>query len=71
MFTWMAPWGQSIPAELLVMTARSWREHPASSDPAWAAFTVGPAMLAIRLKGDASVPPIVWPTRAPSFAERN
>lgn len=58
-FDWEAPWGQSVPAEMMVVPARGWPERPESRDPRWATFPVGPTVVAIRLLGGI-------PTRAPS-----
>lgn len=50
-FTWRAPWGQEVPAEVIVTTARGWAERPEARNPRWAAYPVGPAVVvAIRLK---------------------
>ena len=45
------PWGQEVPAELIVATRRGWRRRPESRDARWAAFAVGPVVLALFLKG--------------------
>jgi hypothetical protein len=44
------PWGQRVPAELLVGTLRGWRERPEAADPRWAAYPIGPMVLALRLR---------------------
>jgi hypothetical protein len=49
-FTWRAPWGQVVPAEVIVTTARGWAERPEARSPRWSAYPVGPAVVAIRLK---------------------
>lgn len=45
------PWGQEVPAELLVASRRGWSRRPESRDPRWAVYEVGPAVVAIRLPG--------------------
>ncbi len=50
-FTVQTPWGQKVPAELLVGTKAGWDRRPEASDPRWTAYPVGPAVLAIRLLG--------------------
>lgn len=52
-FVLRLPWGQEVPAELLVACRRGWGRRPEASDPQWSAFEVGPAMVAIRLVGPA------------------
>jgi hypothetical protein len=49
-FTLRTPWGQDVPAEVIVTTARGWAERPESRNPRWSAYPVGPAIVAIRLK---------------------
>lgn len=49
-FTWQTPWGQDVPAEMIVTTARGWIERPEARNPRWSAYPVGPAVVAIRLK---------------------
>jgi hypothetical protein len=51
-FRWRTPWGQDVPAEILVSTRRGWPHRDEASDPRWAAFEVGPAIVAIRLMGE-------------------
>ncbi len=48
-FSMNTPWGQRIPAELLVTTRRGWANRPESRDERWTAYAVGPAVMAIRL----------------------
>lgn len=50
-FTIQTPWGQQIPAEMLLATRSGWARRPEASDPRWTAYPVGPAVLAIRLLG--------------------
>ena len=51
------PWGEDVPAEVLVTTARGWKDRPESRDGSWTAFRVGPAMVAVRLLGER---PAAW-----------
>lgn len=61
-FTMATPWGQEIPAELIMATPAGWRERPESRDPRWSAYEVGPIILAIRLEA----PPIPAPAKSAS-----
>ncbi len=56
------PWGE-VPAELIVATQRGWPERLESRDPRWAAYSCGPIVLAVRLKGNQ-----VSPTTGPKAA---
>jgi hypothetical protein len=49
--TLTTPWGQELPAELLLATAKGWPERDEAHDPRWAAFPLGPAVVALRLLG--------------------
>lgn len=49
-FTWTTPWGQEVPAEVIVTTARGWAERPEARNPRWTVYPVGPAVVAIRLR---------------------
>lgn len=57
-FSVKTPWGQAIPAELIVSTAAGWPERPEARDPRWSAYPVGPLVLAIRLIGGQPGPPV-------------
>lgn len=50
-FSIQTPWGQTLPAELLLSTRSGWPLRPEAADPCWTAYPVGPAILAIRLLG--------------------
>jgi hypothetical protein len=50
------PWGTVESAEVLVASQRGWADHREASDPHWAPYEVGPAILAIRLRGTLLVP---------------
>lgn len=62
------PWGQSVPAEVIVTTRRGWRQRPESRDGRWSAFPIGPAVIAIRVRGTIPAspgPPVAkWPVPA-------
>lgn len=45
------PWGVLELAEVLVSTHVGWPARREARDPRWVAYLVGPAVLAIRLKG--------------------
>ncbi len=53
----VAPWGQGLPAEMLVTTAKGWPDREEARDPRWTAFPVGPAVVAFRLLGEVTAPP--------------
>ncbi len=55
-FTLMTPWGQAVPAEMLVASGRGWDRRSESRDGGWSAFAVGPAVVAIRLAEGLSRP---------------
>jgi hypothetical protein len=64
--TWVrGPWGQAIAAEMLVATREGWADRPEAGDPRWAAFAVGPTVVAFRLLGDleAEAPAAAGPSR--------
>lgn len=67
----LAPWGQGLPAEMLVTTARGWGDREEAQDPRWSAFPVGPAVVAFRLLG--ATPPTsgVRSRRWAAAVERN
>lgn len=46
------PWGQELPAEVILATVGGWPDRPEARDPRWAAYRVGPIVLAIHLVGD-------------------
>jgi hypothetical protein len=56
-FRWVTPWGQAVPAEMIVTTARGWSERAEARNPRWSAYPVGPAVVAIRLKRRARLRP--------------
>jgi hypothetical protein len=58
-FTWTAPWGQEVPAEMIVTTPRGWAERPEARNPRWSAYPVGPAVVAIRLKRSMRLRPAI------------
>jgi hypothetical protein len=47
------PWGQAVPAEMILTTARGWADRPEAADGRWATLPVGPVMIALRLGEDA------------------
>jgi hypothetical protein len=56
-FTLNTPWGQAIPAEVIVATVAGWSEHPEARDGRWTAYRLGPIVLALRLLGGLTGPP--------------
>lgn len=63
----MAPWGQEIPAEVIVTTSRGWFDRPEAGDERWLAYPVGPAIVAVRLRGGLPQMPAPGP---PEFRKR-
>jgi len=47
--TLMMPWGQEVPAEMIMATRDGWSRRPEAQDPRWSAYPLGPVVLAIRL----------------------
>jgi hypothetical protein len=45
------PWGELVPAQVLVASREGWFRRPESGDVRWSAYPVGPAVVAIRLLG--------------------
>jgi hypothetical protein len=70
--TLRTPWGQEVPAEMLLTTARGWPERDEAQDPRWSALAVGPAVVALRLLGTpAPRPPARLRRPAAAAAEWN
>lgn len=46
------PWGQALPAEMLLSTRAGWPRRAEAVDPRWAAFVVGPVVIGMRLLGE-------------------
>ncbi|MBX6315685.1 MAG: hypothetical protein IRY99_22635 [Isosphaeraceae bacterium] len=59
--TVVTPWGQRVAAEVIITTRQGWGRWPEAEDARWAAYRVGPAVIAIRLLGEI-------PTRRPRRA---
>ena len=69
--TMTTPWGQAVPAELILATRKGWSQRPESRDSHWAAFLVGPVVVAIRLQSSlspASAAPEPTPEPEPAMA---
>jgi hypothetical protein len=50
------PWGELVPAQVMVVTREGWNRRLESGDDRWNAYPVGPAVVAIRLLGGFSSP---------------
>lgn len=44
-----SPWGQRIPAEMVLSTRRGWPHRREAREAGWAAFPVGPLVIGLRL----------------------
>lgn len=43
------PWGVEVPALVQVTSLWGWPRRPEARDPLWTAYTIGPAIVAVRL----------------------
>jgi hypothetical protein len=57
-FTWRTPWGQEVPAEMILTSAKGWSSRPEARNPRWVTYAVGPALVAIRLRRVARRSPV-------------
>lgn len=69
--TLTTPWGQAVPAEMLVATSHGWPDRDEAHDPRWSAFPVGPAVVALRFLGTTPARPSVRMRRCALSVEWN